>query len=197
MRESPGSAPGAATGPIPGAQPAGRGPRPGTPYWTRRAGATARPGRPGPRTAATARPLGCARQVARPGVRSAPGRADACGALGSGVPSGRATSTRGTVAAPPNPRTVLVASQDVAHPPQDRTTAYEKVQFTLLARVLFADFPGNPEKRGIKPTGGACEAERTPWARCRACTDARSLSDSVTSVSTSPMFCLTSGTEWL
>jgi hypothetical protein len=34
------------------------------------------------------------------------------------------------------------------------TTANEKVQFTFLAGVLFADFSGNSDKRGPIPTGG-------------------------------------------
>ena len=90
--------------------------------------------------------------------------------------------------APPNAHTVLVASQDVAHPPHDWTTAYEKVQFAFPARVLFADFSGNPETRGIMSVGVAYGAERMPWERCRACTDVRSLSDSVGSVSRAQCF---------
>ena len=44
----------AATGPTPGARPAGRGPRPGMPCWTRRAAGTGPPARPGRPPAATA-----------------------------------------------------------------------------------------------------------------------------------------------
>src|SRR5436305_3354782 len=50
-----GSAPGAASATTPAGRPAGRGPRPGTPWRTRRAAGTARPGRPARRAAATLR----------------------------------------------------------------------------------------------------------------------------------------------
>ena len=66
--------------------------------------------------------------------------------------------TRGTLDTP-NSLNALITSLTVAKPPNSENAAYEKVQSIPLARVLFADFPDEPE--GSNSVGrSACEAGR-------------------------------------